>query len=460
MKVLYFFAVVAFLVISIASRHLEGIVGEHGPSFHHPKNYEGGYTFWSSDQHIAPIADFKGVVSVYRSNDIVIDESLSGHCHLMQTCSSNLKVLNKETVGTLTRCPNKLKRQFWDKYQNDPRMNTVDAFVCHHNFALCELFMAFNRPLILVASSRYENGRWSADAWHRLNDNVRAISRRSENTIAANNRYDAEYLKHFTGLSDVKVLPNQCNYVDVVYQPSRREILIGPGRLSGGGEHVIRGSGGLLEAAAPTTHSFAVLRELYPKFEYGDLVQHPAIVLIPYQVSVMSIFEYYKMGIPLFAPSLELLVKWQIEHRILGELSWNCVRTRCDDPSAIEPHPNSPHPKHLDPNNVTDVESMKYWIQFADFYQLPHITVFNNWDDLFVKLGNANLDEIHKEMTEYSSQRSQKLKQDWQDIFGRAFSGKTSRRQFASRRSLWKQSWTAAMEEHYPETAVHIHSTC
>jgi hypothetical protein len=29
----------------------------------------------------------------------------------------------------------------------------------------------------------------------------------------------------------------------------------------------------------------------------------------------MSIFEYYRMGIPLFAPSPALLAKWQIRHR-------------------------------------------------------------------------------------------------------------------------------------------------
>lgn len=33
------------------------------------------------------------------------------------------------------------------------------------------------------------------------------------------------------------------------------------------------------------------------------------------QVSVMSIFEYYRMGIPMFAPSPALLARWQVQHR-------------------------------------------------------------------------------------------------------------------------------------------------
>jgi hypothetical protein len=81
---------------------------------------------------------------------------------------------------------------------------------------------------------------------------------------------------------------------------------------------------------------FAKIRDLYSHFEYSDLVAHPAIVLIPYQVrkgpslcklqvaghqgvtwqvSIMSIFEYYRMAIPLFVPSPSLLAKWQLKYR-------------------------------------------------------------------------------------------------------------------------------------------------
>ena len=66
---------------------------------------------------------------------------------------------------------------------------------------------------------------------------------------------------------------------------------------------------------------FKRIRDLYPRFEYSDLASHPAIVLIPYQVSIMSIFEYYRMAIPLFVPTPSLLAKWQLEHRILSEVS-------------------------------------------------------------------------------------------------------------------------------------------
>ena len=47
-----------------------------------------------------------------------------------------------------------------------------------------------------------------------------------------------------------------------------------------------------------------------------QLATHPAIVVVPYTKSVMSFFELYRMNIPLFAPSLELLVQWERDHSV------------------------------------------------------------------------------------------------------------------------------------------------
>lgn len=43
------------------------------------------------------------------------------------------------------------------------------------------------------------------------------------------------------------------------------------------------------------------LREIYRgRYEYFQLVQHPGIIDVQCQVSLMSLFEQYKMNIPLF----------------------------------------------------------------------------------------------------------------------------------------------------------------
>lgn len=39
-----------------------------------------------------------------------------------------------------------------------------------------------------------------------------------------------------------------------------------------------------------TFFTFSHIRDLYPKFEYTDIAQHPAIVVLPYQVRFRDFF--------------------------------------------------------------------------------------------------------------------------------------------------------------------------
>ena len=81
-----------------------------------------------------------------------IDKSLSGACGKKGTCARDLKVIN--TQNGFTFCngmdpnsgqPLALRRSFFNAYRDHPDMNKVDAFICSHPPALCELYMPFNR---------------------------------------------------------------------------------------------------------------------------------------------------------------------------------------------------------------------------------------------------------------------------------------------------------------------------
>jgi hypothetical protein len=182
-------------------------------------------TLWSSDFHISPIADIKHLLSDTGVN--FIDKSLSGHCHLTSSCESDLRVITKLNGLNLRPCANDLRRSFYNSYRTDPMMLGVDAFLCTHAASLCEVFMPFNKPMIVIASTRYstntnanaaccvdlykpalpsatyilyttlftvmiryEIGRLDAESWKRWNSNLRQIAANPLNTIAANNKYD------------------------------------------------------------------------------------------------------------------------------------------------------------------------------------------------------------------------------------------------------------------------------
>ena len=49
------------------------------------------------------------------------------------------------------------------------------------------------------------------------------------------------------------------------------------------------------------------------------MLRHPAVVIVPYQVSTISFFEFYRRNVPLFVPSLRLLTQWVLRHNLMWE---------------------------------------------------------------------------------------------------------------------------------------------
>jgi len=86
-------------------------------------------------------------------------------------------------------------KNFYSVYGKQADWQSVDGFVCLHPAATCELFVPFNRSLIIVTTTRYEAGRRSIGDWRRWNDKLARISTDDRNIVAANNQYDVEYMR-------------------------------------------------------------------------------------------------------------------------------------------------------------------------------------------------------------------------------------------------------------------------
>ena len=61
-------------------------------------------------------------------------------------------------------------------------------------------------------------------------------------------------------------------------------------------------------------------------------------------------------------------------------------------------------------------ESEMYWLQFSDFYDLPHITHFDTFEDLFAKLEMADFQRIHEKMMKENRFRENLLLKTWCDV--------------------------------------------
>jgi len=86
-------------------------------------------------------------------------------------------------------------QEFYSVYGGQADWQSVDAFVCLHPAATCELFQPFNRTIIIVTTTRYDAGRRSVGDWRRWNDRLTRLAANERNVVAANNQYDVDYMR-------------------------------------------------------------------------------------------------------------------------------------------------------------------------------------------------------------------------------------------------------------------------
>ena len=301
-----------------------------------------------------------------------------------------------------------IAEQFYEFYRDQPEMNLVDIIVCFHPASMCELYMPFDRSLFVIASTRYELARFTVEQWQRWNNNLKIIAENPRNLVAANNRYDVEYIRYFTGIN-VTLLPSLCQYTDADYRPTRHEFLLSPIHQKSFERIFLE----LLSKHSSANLKIVSLRALYPNYRYSDLTRHPAIIHIPYQVSIMSLFEQYRMNIPLVFPSLNLLTEWHYEYRVVSERTWDATLNGAYRNASILP---GVRPDVPDPNNDFDRRAIRYWLNFADFYQWPHIVYFDSVDDLMSKLTSTDFRKVSERMKIYNEQLIKDLRTKWKSI--------------------------------------------
>ena len=265
------------------------------------------------------------------------------------------------------------------------------------------------------------------------------------------------YVEHFTGIRPL-YLPTLANYITARYRPLPfKPVLIARSHHALGRR--------LLTDLRRASRNFPRLKvnsieEAYPGnaagggYEYSQLASHPAIVVVPYTKSTMTFFELYRIGIPIFVPSLSLLVKWELQRHVMSErVYWRHT------PSPLR-HPNTP-----DPNSLQDRKAVEYWLKLSDPYVYPHIQVhkpsqasrqqhahaqtpsfppqhslltpslsptplthtsqyFDSADDLAAKLATTDLKEVSSKMRRHYGEMLPVMRQKWKAILRKLFHNK------------------------------------
>ena len=105
----------------------------------------------------------------------------------------------------------------------------------------------------------------------------------------------------------------------------------------------------------------------------------------------------------------------------MGERTWDgALSERRANGSTISAHPSQQH--RPDPNDDADPVAIRYWIQYADFYQLPNITYYDSVDHLARILRGASaarLRDISRAMAAHNERIKTELVAQWTQILRR-----------------------------------------
>jgi hypothetical protein len=126
----------------------------------------------------------------------------------------------------------------------------------------------------------------------------------------------------------------------------------------------------------------------------------------------MSTFEAYRLGIPLFTPSVEFILSLGL---LKERVYWKGTPHSAFGASAAgEASPNA-----------AGGPGVAKWVALSDTYTMPFITTFDSYDDLIAKLDAADLGAIAANMRRHSATLRGTLHAKWSAIIARAVAGGT-----------------------------------
>jgi len=163
-----------------------------------------------------------------------------------------------------------------------------------------------------------------------------------------------------------------------------------------------------------------LISELYEDSNPLSMLDHPAIIIIPYQVSTINLIELYRLNIPTFCPSLSLLKEWCREYDIMWESHYGWPETI----SSFYDIPDPNGTPNMDKNSTEWEKMFDYWMPLADFYQNKvGLVYFDSWEDFFHKYHkirrNGQLDNMHLKMKKENERLRKKLVERWKRIIAR-----------------------------------------
>jgi hypothetical protein len=346
--------------------------------------------FFNLDCHVSVIADLK---QIFVGLGHQVDSwSISGHNWIFNRPSDPVEIVTPSTWKNLDTT---MVDNFYERYKSE--LDSYDGFICTYPLSFSLLYEKFKKPIILQIPIRYEVPfHDNKDKWNNFNEFLRNNIDNGLIIPIANSLYDKKYFEFFIE-RECKLIPNICEYTDTKWEGTSDKFLY--------------------YSRLPFDHDLLTNKNNLGKYKWSDISKFKGIVVIPYNCSTMSIFEYYTSNIPLFVPSKKLMLNLYREYpnHVLTDLTWNKV-------FGMRPGSIIECDKNNDPNDYKNLEIMNRWISFSDFYNeewMPHIIYFDDFDELIFKLKTTNLNEVSEKIKNFNITRKNKIYKMWDETISK-----------------------------------------
>jgi hypothetical protein len=252
-----------------------------------------------------------------------------------------------------------------DRFQSryGPFLRSFDGFVITYPPAFSELFSGLNKPTLVVAATRYEAPfTGNAGAWASLDAYLLSESLAGRMVVAANNRADRDYMEWHSGLRPV-LTPSLCDYTGTRWA--------GPG----GPRVFFCRSEHLSERIRAVTHGAWIPAQeaLGRNYSWSSLARCSAVLVIPYNVSTMTLFELATSGVPVVVPDPNLMLELMGQYEgVLSELLFDSAD-------------GGSHPVEGGPADRMPFADPRWWLDRADFYDsglMPNVTTITRLEEL------------------------------------------------------------------------------
>lgn len=331
---------------------------------------------FNMDLHISVIADVKSILQTINPNIEIIQWCISDHHWVFN--------LEKKNVDHIDKWRS-IDMDIIDKFNKTYDLSEYDGFIVTHTPVFIMLYAKYNKPIYVVNSCRYSQPFcWNKNElmMNMFRYMLYSLIHVEKNIIIiSNNLADQDYLYRKEKIKSIYI-PSLCNYINVKYQGgSTSDILLENPNHSTVLDTLLLLFGNIIKTQKKPRHS---KKWLFESFK--------AIIIIPYEISTMTIFEYFTANVPMIFPSKRLLKRWIKDGQI--------------------------HLQTLSAYNLQNEEHIDDWIEKADYYNEMgnHIIYYDEINELIGILIEYDFKKHSERMAIYNENREKDIYKKWSSI--------------------------------------------